>query len=88
MSRILKRLWRSGLGRYVGTVRRAERESDLPHAVGFVRRLPWPKLCSRLSPLVLRTLKVSFSIFQRARPAAASSGTVSAVIGRSVTKLL
>src|SRR4051795_13062437 len=35
--------------------------------------LPWPKLCSRLSPPVLRTLKVSFSIFHLARPHAAKS---------------
>src|SRR3954464_12816182 len=39
--------------------------------------LPWPKLCSRLYPLFFRTLKLSFSIFQRARPQAASSTTVS-----------
>jgi hypothetical protein len=37
---------------------------------------PWPKLCSRLCALALRTLKVSFSIFHRARPQAASSATV------------
>ena len=30
--------------------------------------LPCPKLCSRLYPLLLSTLKVLFSIFQRARP--------------------
>ena len=50
--------------------------------------LPCPKLCSRLYPLVLSTLKVSFSIFHRARPQAASSATVPAVTGRSVMKLL
>jgi hypothetical protein len=41
-----------------------------------------------LYPVVLSTLKVSFSIFQRARPQAASSATVAAVTVRSVTKLL
>jgi hypothetical protein len=50
--------------------------------------LPWPKLCSRLYPLVLRTLKVSFPIFQRVRPQVANSATVSAATARSVTKLL
>jgi hypothetical protein len=40
-----------------------------------------------LYPLVLSTLNVSFSIFQRARPQAASSATVAGVIARSVTKL-
>ena len=50
--------------------------------------LPCPKLCSRLYPLVLSTLNVSFSIFQRARPHAASSATLPALMSRSVTKLL
>src|SRR3954447_6243879 len=50
--------------------------------------LPWPKLCSRLYPLFFRTLKLSFSIFQRARPQAARSTTVSGPTSRSVTKLL
>ena len=50
--------------------------------------LPCPKLCSRLYPLVLSTLKVSFSIFQRARPHAAISATLPALTSRSVTKLL
>src|SRR5450432_1171566 len=48
---------------------------------------PWPKLCSRLYPLVLRTLKVSFSIFHLARPASAIASTLLALTGRSVTKL-
>src|SRR3954447_9815999 len=30
--------------------------------------VPWPKLCSRWWPPVLSTLKLSFSIFHRARP--------------------
>ena len=50
--------------------------------------LPCPKLCSRLYPRVFKTLNVSFSIFQHARPQAASSATVAAVTGRSVMKLL
>src|SRR5271169_6611282 len=50
--------------------------------------LPCPKSCSRLYPPVLSTLKVSFSIFHRARPQAASSATLAAVTARSVTKLL
>src|SRR3954471_6134945 len=49
---------------------------------------PCPKLCSRLYPLFFRTLKLSFSIFQRARPQAASSATVSGPTSRSVMKLL
>jgi len=50
--------------------------------------LPCQKLCLRLYPPVLRTLKVSFLIFHLARPQAARSATVSAVTGRSVTKEL
>jgi hypothetical protein len=38
--------------------------------------------------LVFRVLKLSFSIFQRARPQAANSTTVSRPTGRSVMKLL
>jgi hypothetical protein len=41
-----------------------------------------------LYPLVFSTLNVSFSIFQRARPQAASSATLAAVTARAVTKLL
>jgi hypothetical protein len=50
--------------------------------------LPCPKLCSRLDPLVLSTLNVSFPIFQRARPHAASSVTLPALTSKSVTNLL
>ena len=47
-----------------------------------------PKVVFEIVSVVFSTLKVSFSIFQRARPQAASSATVPAVIARSVTKLL
>ena len=50
---------------------------------GMVARLclPWPKLCSRLQPPVLRMLKVSFPVFHLARPAAAGSAKFWAVTG-------
>ena len=38
---------------------------------------PWPKLCSSSYPWFLSTLKLSFSIFQRARPQATISATLS-----------
>ena len=60
------------------------RETNTAERLAF----PWPKLCSRLYPLFFRTLKLSFSIFHRARPQAARSATVSAPTSRSVMKLL
>src|ERR1035438_8353004 len=49
---------------------------------------PWPKLCSRWQPLVLRVLLFSFSIFQRARPEAARAATLCSVMGHSDRMLL
>jgi hypothetical protein len=49
---------------------------------------PWLKLCSSSHPWFLSTLKLSFSIFQRARPQATISATLSLETGRLVTQAM
>src|SRR3954447_7575459 len=65
-----------------------ESEKVQGHEHGGKIDFPVPEVVFEMVSVVLRTLKLSFSIFQRARPQAASSATVSGPTSRSVMKLL
>lgn len=74
-----------GFGEFAGCVEGEGEEVEDDEDVGEVF-LPWPKLCSRWYPCCLRTLKVSFSIFHRARAHWASLTILSRWTWRLVMK--